>query len=106
MPNVDVRISCGIRGAVPANISRTVTAGPEEFDVFFPTDPDGWGYWPRRKEAEALICSILKEELFSDEVTLVQEESDLRRLGVTYLSFVFDSADWHSNMSTTLIYGE
>lgn len=103
MPKVDIRISCGVDSTSPATYERTITVSEQDLEIFFPRSTNGWGYWPRRKEAEALICSILREERFHDEVTSVQDEEDLRRIGVTYLSFSFNSKDVGHNMSTTLI---
>lgn len=38
-----------------------------------------------------MVCSILKEELFQDEVTPIQNADDLRRIGVTSLSAAFEN---------------
>lgn len=108
MISVDIKISCAIRGAAPISIVRTTTVSQENLDMFFPRPAHtrgsyGWGYWPRREETERLVYSILKEELFKDEVTPIQSESDLRRLGVTHLSLEFDSKDVQQGMNATLI---
>lgn len=103
MTDVDVRIYCGLNGAPPKAepISRTITLAEEDEDLFFPRTSDKWDYWPRRKEAENLICSILKEELFPDEITPIEDENDLRRLGVTFLKVAFDNKNNH--MGSTFI---
>jgi hypothetical protein len=103
MPSVDIRIYYSIREVAADPISRTISVGQEDLDIFFPPSSQGWGYWPRRQEAEDLAYSILKEEVFQDEVTPIENEGDLRRLGVTLLKLSFDSKDVGHNMGTTLI---
>jgi hypothetical protein len=106
MPSVDIRIYCGIRGAAPIAINRTVEIGQEEVEQMLPPSPSGGaGTWPYWRDAERLVCSILKEELFQDEVTPIQEADDLRRIGVTDLSAVFENEE-RGMMSTKIIYPE
>jgi hypothetical protein len=92
MPKMDVRISCGIRGAEEIHIERVVDVSEEELvQLIPPSVAGGSGGWPYWREAEALVCSIVKEEFFPDEVTSPQNMEALRRLGVTSLSYTFDN---------------
>jgi hypothetical protein len=107
MPNMDVRITCSINGGEPIHTERTVTVSQEELMQFIPPSPSNAGAgWPYVKKAEALICSILKEAVFQDEVTPIEEISDLQRIGVTALSYSFDSMEAGSNMGSIPIYAD
>jgi hypothetical protein len=106
MPQLEVRIYCGINGADPVSFTKTVNVTHEELEDLVPEKPSdgsaGWGYW---NEALELICSVVKERFFPDERTPLYREDDLRRLGVTSLSAAFDH-DERGTMSMTVIHGE
>jgi hypothetical protein len=106
MPDMDVGITCSIKRGEPIHIERTVTVTKEELAQFIPPVSSGGGGWAYAKEAEAFICSIVKEELFPDEVTPIEEMSDLKRIGVTALQYSFDSTEAGSNMGSIPIYSE
>lgn len=106
MPNMDVRITCSIRGGDETKIERTVEVSEEDLMQFLPPSPAGGsGGWPYWREAEVLICSIVKEELFPDEMTPVQDLNDLRRLGVTSMAYAFDH-EVRGHMGSHAIYPE
>lgn len=106
MPKMDVRISCGLNDAEEILIQRTVDVSEEELVQFIPPTPAGGsGGWPYWREAEALVCSIVKEKLFPNEVTPAQDVADLRRLGVTSLSYAFDH-EKQGSMGSRPIYPE
>lgn len=104
MPQMDVTITHSVNRGEPIRTERTVTVSQEELRQFIPRTPSGGGGWAYVKEAEGLVCSILKDEHFRDEPTPIEEISDLGRLGVTALSYSFDSRDAGSNMGSIPIY--
>lgn len=106
MPQMDITITYSINRRDPVRIERTMDVSQEELLQFIPRPPADGGGWAHVKEAEALICSIMKAELFPDEVTPVEEIRDLARLGVTALAYSFDSPDAGSNMGSIPIYPE
>jgi len=106
MPQMDVTITFSINRDDPIRIGRKIDVSQEELLQFIPHPPSGGGGWAYVKEAEALICSIMKAEQFPDEVTPIEEISDLERLGVTALAYSFDSPDAGSNMGSIPIYAE
>lgn len=106
MPQMDVTITHSFKDDDPVRTERTITVSQEELEQFIPPPPSGGGGWAYVKEAEELICSILKEEHFPDEITPIEEVKDLQRLGVTALSFSFDSLGAGSNMGSVLIYAD
>ena len=106
MPQMDVTITHSINRGEPIRTERTVTVSQEELRQFIPHPPSGGGSWAYVKEAEGLVGSILKDEHFPDEVTPIEEVSDLERLGVTALSYSFESPDAGSNMGSTPLYGD
>lgn len=106
MPTMDVTITHSINRGEPIRTERTVTVSQEELRQFIPHLSSSGGGWAYVKEAEGLICSILKDEHFPDEVTPIEEVSDLERLGVTALSYSFDSPDAGSNMGSIPIYAD
>ncbi len=106
MPKMDVSITYSINRSSPIPVGRTINVSQEELLQFIPHPPSAGGGWSYAKEAEALICSIVKEEQFPDEVTPVEEIRDLQRLGITALSYSFDSPDAGSNMGSIAIYAD
>lgn len=106
MPKMSVRISCQINRGETSLRERTVEVSEEQLVQFIPPSPaGGGGGWPYWREAEALVCTIVKEDLFPDEVTSVQELDDLRRLGVTSLAYGFDH-EVRGHMGSHAIYPE
>lgn len=104
MPVMDVRIVCGVAGAEPVRIERKVPVSQVELEQLIPPSPSGgsggWAYW---REAEVLVCSIVKEELFPDEVTPIETLEDLRGLGVNSLNYSFDHPE-RGSMGSPAIY--
>ncbi|TQK00168.1 hypothetical protein [Herbaspirillum sp. SJZ107] len=91
MEKMSVRIYYSLKEADETLIERTVDVSEEDLVELIPSSPSGnGGGWPYWREAEALVCSIVKEEVFPDELTPVDDMKVLRQLGVTSLSFAFD----------------
>jgi hypothetical protein len=73
-------------------MERTITVGEETLDHLFPRGTPGQGVgWPRayRDEAVQLVCAILKDAIFQDEITAVETLEDLKRLGTDRLHVNF-----------------
>lgn len=91
MEQMSVRVYYSLKGIEETLIERTVDVSEEELVQLIPPSPSGgsagWPYW---REAEELVCSIVKEEVFPDELTPVRDTEALRRLGVTSLAYAFD----------------
>jgi hypothetical protein len=106
MPKMDVLIHCSIKDGEENRIERTVDVSQDNLEQLIPPSPaGGGGGWPYWREAEQLVCSIIKEELFPDEVTPIQDLNDLRRLGVTAMHYSFDH-EVRGNMGSRAIYPE
>lgn len=91
MAQMSVRVYYSLQGAEETLIERTVDVSEDELVQLIPPSPPGgsagWPYW---REAEELVCLIVKEVVFPDEVTPVRDIEALRRLGVISLAYAFD----------------
>jgi len=75
-------------------MERTISVEEQTLDHLFPKIASGQGVgWPHAHKAEAvsLICAILRDALFADEVTTTDTLDDLKRLGTNYLHVNFRS---------------
>lgn len=91
MPDLNVQISCSIKGAVKVETSCTMSVSKETLERIFPYTPDGWGGWPRThaKEVEKLVASLIKEKFFPDELMPIEDVDDLQRMQVAALDVMF-----------------
>ena len=104
MEKMSVRVYYSLQMAAETLIERTVEVSEEELAQLIPPSPAGSsGGWPHWREAEELVCSIVKEEVFPDEVTYVGDIDALRRLGITSLAFELDHKG-RGTMSSRPIY--
>lgn len=88
MPNLEVQITYSFRGVSRAEMERTISVDQETLDHLFPQSTPGQGVgWPYAHQAEAVrvVCAILREELFQNEVMPVETVDDLKRLGIAHL---------------------
>lgn len=106
MAQMSVRVYYSLKGAEETLIERRVNVSEEELVQLIPPSPSGGsGGWPYWREAEELVCSIVKKEVFPDELTPVRDIEALRRLGVTSLAYAFDH-EVRGHMSSRPLYPE
>lgn len=95
MPDLNVHITGSFRGASPMEMERTITVSEETLGHLFPPGTSGEAVgWPRayRDEAVRLVCAILKDAIFQDEITAVETLEDLKRLGTNRLHVHFETS--------------
>lgn len=103
METMSVRIYYSLNNVEETLIERTVEVSHDELVQLLPRSSGGGNGWPYWREAEELVCSIVKEEVFPDEVTHIGDMEALRRLGVTSLAYAFDH-EVHGNIGSRVIY--
>jgi len=105
MEKMSVRIYYSLKDAEETLIERTVEVSQDELVQLLPPSSGGGNGWPYWREAEELVCSIMKEEVFPDEVTHIGDMEALRRLGVTSLAYAFDH-EVHGHTGSRVIHAE
>lgn len=104
MPYLEMQITCSFRGASRVEMERTISVEEKTLEHLFPEITSGQGVgWPHAHKAEAvsLVCAVLRDAFFADEVTTIDTLEDLKRLGTDYLHVNFRSG--RSSASVPLI---
>lgn len=98
MHTLHAQITCSFRGASRVETERSISIDQKSKERFFPPIQSGQGRGLPQAyldEMVKVVCSILRDAFFPDEITPVETLDDLKRIGVDYLNviFTFDGRD-------------
>jgi len=105
MHSLHAHITCSFRGASRIETDRTISIDKETKERFFPPIASGQGKGlPRAYQDEmvGVVCSMLRDAFFPDEISPVETLDDLKRIGADYLHVVF-TFDGRDTLSMPLI---